>query len=234
MTHPLKIRASKCGFLMTEPKAANDKKAGNLSETAKTYIRELWIERNYHRRKDFTNKYVEKGLLNEEVSIDFASLLHNELYEKNINLFANDYITGTPDILSGEYVIDVKSSYDIFTFMKTELTDLYYYQLLAYMELTGLRKAKLIYCLTDAPEATIQRELKQAQWQLQASALPELEEKLRRELCYPDIPLEQKVKVFEVEYNADDIVRLYGKIEKARIYFGTLSLTGTGQLVETL
>lgn len=196
-----------------------------LSEGAKTYLRELWIERNYNRKRDFTNKYVEKGLLNEETSIDYASLLHNELYEKNINLFANDYITGTPDILTETHVIDVKSSYDIFTYSAAELTKVYFYQLQSYMELTGLRKAKLIYCLTDAPEATIQREIKSALWQLQDDTLAsELEAKLRRELCYQDIPLEKKVKVFEVEYQPEEITALYGKIEKAREYFNTLSL----------
>lgn len=225
MTTPLKIRASKAGLLMTDPKSKTDKDAGNLSEGAKTYIRELWIAKTYNRRKDFVNKFIEKGLLNEEVSIDYASLLHNELYEKNLNLFANDYLTGTPDIITDTHVVDVKSSYDIFTFMKADLSDIYYYQLLCYMELTGLKQARLIYCLTDAPEATIQRELKTAKWQLQKDDVSELEEKLRREMCYQDIPLKDKVKVFEVEYNAHDVMMLYEKIKKARIYFNTLSLS---------
>lgn len=210
---------------MTSPVSKADNEAGNLSEGAKTYILELWIERMYNRKKDFTNKYVEKGLLNEETSIDYASLLHNELYEKNINLFANDFLTGTPDILTDSHVIDVKSSYSIWTYAAAELNNVYYYQLLSYMELTGKRKAKLIYCLTDAPEATIQREVKSALWQLQDDTLlSELESKLRKELCYPDIPLEKKVKVFEVEYSADDVKKLYGKIEKGREYFNTLDL----------
>lgn len=224
MTAPLKIHASRAGMLMTEPKLKTDKDNGNLSEGAKTFIRELWIKKTYNRRKDIANKYIEKGLLNEETSIDFASLVHNELYEKNELPFANDYLIGTPDIITDTHIIDVKSSYDIYTFMKAEVTDLYYYQMLSYMELTGIKQAKLIYCLTDAPEATIQRELKSAMWKLQVSELPDLEEKLRRELCYQDIPLKDKVKVFEVEYNGEDIAKLYGKIEKSRIYFNSLSL----------
>lgn len=226
----LKIRASKAGVLMTDPKAAADKKAGNLSETAKTYIRELWIEKTYGRKKDITNKYIEKGLLNEENSIDFVSLAHNELYEKNINLFADEYFTGTPDVVTDSYVIDVKSSFDIHTYMKAELTDLYFYQLQVYMHLTGTGSAKLIYCLTDAPEATIQRELKQAQWQLQASALPELEESLRKQLCYQDIPLEDKVKEFEIVYQPELITTLQERVKKAREYFESLSLKGTKQI----
>lgn len=224
MTTPLKIRASKAGLLMTDPKSAKDKAEGNLSEGAKTYLRELWIAKTYNRRKDVVTKYIEKGLLNEETSIDYASLLHNELYEKNLNLFANDYLTGTPDIITDTHVVDVKSSYDIFTFMKADLTDIYYYQLLCYMELTGVKQGRLIYCLTDAPEATIQRELKTAKWQLQKDNVSELEEKLRREMCYQDIPLKDKVKVFEVEYDGEEISRLYKKIEKARTYYTGLSL----------
>lgn len=231
MTHPIKIRASKAGLLMTEPKSAADKKEGNLSEGAKTYIRELWIEKTYGRKKDFTNKYVEKGLLNEEVSIDYASLLHNELYEKNLNSFANEWIVGTPDIITDSHVVDVKSSFDIFTFMKADLSDLYFYQLQCYMELTGIKQAKLIYCLTDAPEATIQRELKTARYQLQVDDVSELEAKLRKEMCYSDIPLKDKVKVFDVEYDASEIEKLYGKIEKAREYYGTLSLTPINKTV---
>jgi hypothetical protein len=92
------------------------------------------------------------------------------------------------------------------------------------MELTGLKKAKLIYCLTDAPEVTIQRELRTAAYKLQIDNTSELEEKLRKEMCYQDIPLEKKVKVFEVEYDGEEIAKLYGKIEKSRIFFNTLSL----------
>ncbi|HNX08388.1 MAG TPA: hypothetical protein PKL96_12460, partial [Bacteroidales bacterium] len=60
----IKIRASQVGQIMAEPKLKSDKEAGLLSETAKTYIKQLYRESKYNRRKGLVNKYIEKGLYN--------------------------------------------------------------------------------------------------------------------------------------------------------------------------
>lgn len=222
MTHtPLKIRASSAGKLMTEPRLKSE--AGSLSETAKTYLKELFITKEYGRTKDITNKFIEKGLLNEELAIDEYSLHTNSYFEKNEILFDNDYFIGTPDNATDK-IRDFKCSFDLWTFMNAELTPLYYYQLQTYMDLTGIRHAELIYVLSNSPEATIQRELKTASWKLQVSELPDFEAKLRREMCYDDIPREQRIKVFPVEYNPDDIIKMRDKVIKAREYYSTLKL----------
>ena len=58
---------------MTEPKLKADKEAGNLSETSKSYLVEVYIKEMYDREADINSKYIAKGLMVEEDSITLYS-----------------------------------------------------------------------------------------------------------------------------------------------------------------
>jgi hypothetical protein len=122
------FRCSANGKLMTEPRT----KSEILSETTKKYLIEVFIYYKYQREKDIFNKYIDKGLRVEEDSITLYSEYKNRFYKKNENRFSNEYIAGTPDIILDNEVIDIKSSYDIFTFYDSKTGGLnknYYWQL---------------------------------------------------------------------------------------------------------
>ena len=57
-----KARCSKLGAIMTNPRS----KTEILSETTKTYLIEWILEKKYGRKKEFSNKYLEKGLTTEQ------------------------------------------------------------------------------------------------------------------------------------------------------------------------
>lgn len=213
---------------MTDPRS----KSELLSETCKEYVRRQWIADKYGREEDITSLAIQKGLANEETGITQLSLYLNEMLDKNIRRFENDYLTGTPDIICDDTVYDIKCSYSIWTYAKAELTKDYLWQMLSYMELTGLRKANLVYVLTDTPLSIIQAEVRSICWRLQDdSTAPEIEAELTRQMTYSDIPASDRIKIIPVEFDADKIQSLYERVESCREFYESLSLVPIGKTV---
>lgn len=162
----LLFRCFSLGHLMTNPVSKTDKEAGNLSEGAKTHCVDVFTAWYYSRREDAYGKALDKGTKVEEDSITLVSVLDKKPYWKNEEWFTNEFISGTPDLLikTGDRideVDDVKSSYDIFTFMRSknkELTAMYYWQLQGYFALTGAKKGRIRFCLVNAPADAIDAE----------------------------------------------------------------------------
>ena len=149
----MKFRASQIGKLMIEPRS----KSEALSQTTKTFLEELAIENRFGVKKEFSSKYTEKGIICEAEAI----ALIDPFFDKNEITFENDWITGTPDVIDENSIIDVKCSWNIWTFPHFEAeipTKDYFYQLQAYMWLTGKSHAKLTYCLIDTPDQLIYNE----------------------------------------------------------------------------
>jgi hypothetical protein len=169
------FRCSSLGHLMTEPKLKADKEAGNLSEGTKTHCVDVFASWYYGRREDAYSKYLEKGNAVEEDAVTLLSLETKNLYFKNEENLRNEYISGTPDLFlkddkgNIEVVEDIKSSWDIFTFLRTqhkELNSLYYWQLQGYMWLTGASKAKIRYCLVNSTSDLIESEKRKTAYQM--------------------------------------------------------------------
>ena len=149
------FRASQLGKLMTDART----KSG-LSETTKSALLEVYIANKYKRYKEISNKYIEKGLAVENDAIDMWRRSRGEIVFKNEQMFVNEYIKGTPDLLIIDEndkcinVPDIKSSWSIHTFMDAVKDDIckdYYWQGQAYCWLTGAPKATFCYVLVNAP-----------------------------------------------------------------------------------
>lgn len=154
----LLFRASSVGKLMKEPKSAKD----ILSATTKEYLCQLYVKIKYGREKEINNKYFDKGKTQEQTSASLYSMAKNNFYKTNEKNFTNLFVSGTPDIIDGDTVIDLKTSFDIFTFTKAKNTSInmdYWYQLQTYMALTGCKKALLTYCLVNTPFRIVDGEL---------------------------------------------------------------------------
>ena len=146
-----KIRASATKNIMTNPRSKSEK----LSETCKTYLEEWAKENIYGVRKNIKSKYLTKGISVEDEAIEYYSEIEKLGFVlKNQDRFEDDFFTGTPDLIVGDTVYDFKSSWDCFTFplFDTKPDKNYWMQLQVYMELTGLRKAKLVYTLQNTPD----------------------------------------------------------------------------------
>nr|AKH47489.1 hypothetical protein P12024L_20 [uncultured marine virus] len=222
-----KIRASACSQIMSQPRAKKDKEAGLLSQTTKTYC-ETWIkEILYSRRKEFSNKYTDKGIITEDNSIDYiAEHLNYGMLLKNEKYYQNELMQGTPDIVLKDLIIDVKNSWDNFTFplFETKINPVYYWQAQVYMALTGREKYKLIYVLSDTPEHLIIREARSYCFNNGYDELDsEIYEQFHEKMTYSDIPAYFKIKVFEIERNNDDIKLIELQVIKCRNYINELT-----------
>lgn len=202
-----------------------------LPKGAKTYCETWVLEKKFNRRKDWSNKYVEKGLRVEETGIEMLSAVYNDgvMFEKNEQFFKDDHIQGTPDVIS-DIIYDVKCPWDLFKFPWFEdalQNDAYYWQVQGYMALTGKSKAAIAYCLIDTPKPLIEQELKKLYYQTGGQAemwTPETYARLEENYKFNDIPLENRIKLFEVERNESDIALIRERVELCRAYIGTLKL----------
>lgn len=197
-----KLRASAGGKLATNARAKNE----TLSQTTKTYI-ETWVkERIYSTRKEFDSKYTDKGNILEDEAIDTAiEWLDLPFVIKNEKFFENDYFMGTPDLILEDMVLDVKCSWDCFTFplFDAELpTKDYFYQLQIYMHLTGKASGKVVYLLLNTPENV-------ASWEQKHD--------------YSKIDQKYRIKTFDVVYDPAVIEMLQDRVIESRNHIKSLT-----------
>lgn len=191
-----------------------------LGETCKAYLDEMIIYIKYGVRKDITSKFLEKGLLAETDSIGLLLASDGIIYTKNAERFDNGIITGEPDIIHDGKIIDVKTSWDLFSHIKNrKINPKYEWQVLGYMELTGCKEAEVIHVLVDTPETLIQDEIRRTSWKLGMMEVPdEIQEQIRTNMIFANVPLEERVIRFEVKYSEEKILKLYDKLELCAKY----------------
>jgi len=230
------IHASSLGKLFTEPVKKEDKEAGNLSATAKTHLIEVYIREKYGRKKDIETKQMSKGKLAEDDSLLLLSEYLGEYLEKNEGIISNNYIVGTPDAYVGlsleeaDVIYDVKSSYDVFTFLANvegNLNKDYYYQLQAYMWLTGAIEGYVAYCLVDLPFEQLEAEKQYIMRKIGAISeesqdFKDAWKKKESLFLYNDIPESERILLFKVEKDQSFPEKCQQKIEKAREFLTLL------------
>ncbi len=196
---PFKLRASASGQLLSNPRNKSDL----ISAGAKTYVQTWLKEQIYGVKKEIDSKYLKKGIELEDMAIDKAiEWLDLPLVLKNEKHFENDYFTGTPDLILEDTVIDIKNSWDCFTFplFENECPNKdYYAQLQVYMCLTGKSKAMLCYVLLNTPETFN-----------------------TPEISYESVPVSRRIKTFTFDYDPEFIINLIQRVENAREYIKTL------------
>ena len=195
-----KIRASAAGLLMTDPK----KKSDLIAKTVKTQIHDWLKESIYGIRKEIETKYTNKGLMYEDAAIDKAiEWLDLPFAIKNTERRTDDWFTGEPDLIVGDTVIDIKNSWDCWTFplFENELpTDNYFYQVQVYMHLFGLKKASVVYVLLNTPETFN-----------------------TPEISYDNVDKKYRIKRYDFEFQPEVIDELKKRVLIARDYINTLN-----------
>ena len=142
---PFKFRASSLGRIMTDAQAidpalltedlavisrktkkSDEEKAmlaplkeQSLSAGAKTYLDTLAKEFVYSYERTISSKYLEKGLMVENDSIELYNSVFFTSLEKNTERRDNEWITGECDIAAPRKIIDIKSAWSLDTFPAT-------------------------------------------------------------------------------------------------------------------
>jgi len=199
-----------------------------LSQGAKTYIKELWLEDNYGIKKEISSKYFDKGNEVEHLSIELVeTTMGVGILNKNDEYFENDFVKGTPDVITDDFIIDVKTSWSAstFPFFDNELKNTNYkWQLKAYCWLTNIHQAYLSYCLVPTPEMLILDEMRRVSWKRgeAGEVSEEVENETRAYFDLSAIPIWERVKSFEVTLSGEDIKKIKEKVELAREYYSSL------------
>ena len=185
---------------MTNPQ----KKTDLISKTTVTYVYNWLKESIYGVRKEINNKYLNKGITLEDEAIDSAiTWLDLHFVLKNEKYFEDDFFCGTPDLILEDEVLDIKNSWDCFTFplFENEIpTKDYFYQLQVYMHLTGKRKARLVYVLLNTPEDLT--------WEKQND--------------YSSLDKKYRIKTFSIEYDESVIEDLKQRVINIREFIKTI------------
>ena len=213
----MKIRCSQLGAFLTRGRGKDQE----FGLTALDVIRQVKIGNKYGRWPVFANKYVTKGNVNELEALNMINQVLGTSFVRDVLNYQNEFITGSPDVLSGDLVLDIKNSFDIWTFDKAELTKDYEAQLRGYMWLTGATKAKLVYCLTDAPDWMIEAEKRKLYYGMggdnaDMAAYQKAAEQIEKNMKFGDIPEADRVKVFDIERDEQWEIDLAERILKAR------------------
>lgn len=201
------IRCSMVGTIMVDPKGELPLSKGTI-----TYL-ENWLYEEMTGEQIFQgNAYTQKGWEVEDAAIDdYAKLTDYKGLVKNEEFYYNNYAHGTPDVLVGnDLVVDIKSPWSLDTFNKyathspTEERPCpnasYFWQLQAYMLLTGRQQAELAYVLKNTPQHLLDR-MNQPFIDYEAV-----------------IPLEKRVKIFGVKRSNSHISRIEERVDECRDY----------------
>jgi hypothetical protein len=209
---------------MTNPR----EKGVRLSQTTKTYLLELAVEEKYGIHKEFWSRYTDKG---NEVEAEAIALVNDVLdvgfIYKNEERLENEYLTGIPDV-NTDVLIDVKSSWDAFTFFDKVVEDElknkdYYYQLQGYMWLTDKQEALLCYCLVDTPLQIVEDEIRREHWkQNLISESDDVRAYIEDKHTFGHIPMEKRVKTHVVKRDNEVIEAIKTRIEECREYYNQI------------
>ena len=223
----VKFRASSWGNLMTEPKSAEDKKAGRLGDTCKGELIKIYNLVKYGRRKDIVTAAMDKGKLVEIESIEMYGRLEGVEYFKNDYELENEWFTGHPDVYSGidvynaDTVDDMKNSWELDSFtpwleQKPDKSGLC--QLNCYYDLTGAKSGALVRALMDCPDSVLLGEKYKLLYSMPDSATEESVEfkkawaELQRNLTFPDIPEQERLIKIPVERDDELIEKMKSKV----------------------
>ena len=144
----MRLRCSSLDSIMT-----NGRSKTGLSATAQRVIKDMTNSELYHTPITISGKYLDKGIQCEDDSIELFNNVFFKSLVKNDKRLTNDYITGECDLIDGDTVIDIKTSWSLNTFAEQRYkTTSYEWQLRGYMWLYDKDKACTAHCLVDTPK----------------------------------------------------------------------------------
>jgi hypothetical protein len=168
----INVNGNKCKWTDTKKekldKLIYSKENPSLPKTMETELRKIYRSEKYNRKFLFTNKYIKKGISQEEES--FTTYQEWLLEVKGIKTFLknnkerieDDFFTGETDSFKEfhntfDYGFDIKTSWSLetFPFKEDDLETRYEWQNLVYMHLTGIKKWKTVYALVNCTESAL-------------------------------------------------------------------------------
>ena len=213
----LRVRASALDSVMAKAVSGRSISAGAVTYAKDWYIKELTGKN----KLDFGNKYTRKGHARELEAIELvADCLGEFSLEKNEKHYEDEHFTGTPDVVTSEYVLDIKSPWSVFTFpwLEKRADSEYIAQVQCYMALTGLSRACVAYVLADASDDEIQQEAFKLARSRQVEVDEALWDEVAQNMTYSNFAPCDRVKLFWIDYDPDYIQKARERVQAMRDY----------------
>ena len=216
-----------------------------LSDTAKAFVRKIWLQREKGIVKEIKSKYLDKGIFCEEDSITLISEIDGTFYTKNEERRTNSDHTGECDVFKDlghkKVVHDLKSTWDAETYMTTTPYIANDWQGRIYMELWDADEFHLRFCLVDCPPHLVQKEKDVAKWKYYSGDMSDAEldvfeksmqpiyDQIERNLIYstnPGFTKEERVKTFTFYRDKSKMDEMAIRVKMAREYYKQITLNG--------
>ena len=203
-----------------------------LSQTAKTMVRGIWLQREFGHYRPMVVKETLKGDLCEDKAIDILDELMpvKGLRVTNEKNYQNEFFTGTPDLPLEEddLIEDIKCPWDADTFKTAEPDQDYIAQAQTYMALLKTSKYRLCYVLVNTPEGILEREIKRYYFKFGQDEdnedYQEVAQRLRAAHNFDHIPIEKRLKVWTFYSDGSYQAEMVRRVKAARKYYDTLTL----------
>lgn len=167
---------------------------------------------------------LKKGKMAEEESITLLSIYENVFYKKNNERVENEYLSGEPDIYTGnsimeaDIITDIKTIWDYPLFLKKihqKLENGYLEQVQGYCDITGAKGGRIARCLVSLPFEIVQEMKWKVAKKLDAISVesPEfLKEWVKWEysMNFDNIPVEGRVHIIKIN--------TFSPIERQKVY----------------
>lgn len=224
-------------------------KPPELSQGAKTYVKEVWLKYEKGFEEEVTDKKLRKGIQAEEDAINLISFVDGVMYIKNETRVKQNNLSGECDVVTefknmpivdseeeetidALVIDDTKCSWNPRTFMNAELTTIYEWQGRAYLYLYNADIFRLRHCLVDCPPDVLQEEYKRFCFQhnIIDDALPiykDLIDQFNRNFLYENSGLytqEERVKTFMFTRDFELEEVLLKSVKLAVEYYKTITL----------
>jgi len=210
-----------------------------LSDTCIAYLMEEYAWRTARKKsvsKEMDIEFTTKGRMCEEDSITLLSRVEKVFYKKNEERVSNDFLSGEPDLFTGETIMtaeritDIKTVWDYPGFLKkihTPLENGYTDQVGGYGDITGAKDLEVAYCLVNMPETTINDYKRRLFYRMDVAtdenpeykkAVAELEQSMR----FDDIPIQKRVYKIPIEpYTKERQQLIYDRVKVCRDWLFT-------------
>lgn len=202
------FRASSLYKLIGTPKGNE-----NLTQTAKSAIEDILIEDITGFRTFKGNKKTKKGNMIEDEAVWLSGQARERFLFKNQTRITNDIITGECDILTDDYIIDTKCSWNIGSFPMWQHNAIakikeagYDVQMQAYMWLFERERAFIDFWLLPCPEQLI------GQYDNRYDLVDRIEL----------IPIEKRLTTVEIVRDESVINKIKNRIPYAQDYYAQL------------
>lgn len=181
-----------------------------LSDTCIAYLMDVYAWETGRRvrvSKEMDVEYLQKGKLVEVDSIELLSFVENVPYKKNAERVFNDFLSGEPDIFTGEQIMqatkitDIKSIWDHPTFLcklNTGVANGNTEQVQGYGDITGAKDLEVANCLVNMPPIQISDYKRRLMYKMEVATdeNPDFKaawEIMLRSMMFDNIPPNQRV-----------------------------------------